>query len=346
MAVPYNVLNLSSVDEHIKNLETYLGYLEKATAGNLGDFTAAGKVVNAGYNNYTIYWDWYKTLGYGNMQQQPYCAGFVSTTLAIAFGLETAKKLLCGDLFIYCPTGWNQFNAKKRIYNKPQFGDVVFFWSASLGRWGHTGFVVGVDANGKGYTTIEANTSSGNDVVVRNGGATCRKHYVLGSGKVAFGRPDYAACGITLHPKTEDIVLTTYPIGTGANGLQILADSIYVRTDPGATTQNSIVTTLTNKDVLFPTKKAFVNGAPWFYDKKAGGWISAKYMTGWIQEFSDHDKWWWVEKDYKYPVDQIRAIDGNSYFFDSAGYMFTGRITFETDANGVLKRLEDGAQDE
>ena len=32
MAVPYNVLNLSSVDEHIKNLETYLGYLEKATA--------------------------------------------------------------------------------------------------------------------------------------------------------------------------------------------------------------------------------------------------------------------------------------------------------------------------
>ena len=45
MAVPYNVLNLSSVDEHIKNLETYLGYLEKATANNLGDFTAAGKVV-------------------------------------------------------------------------------------------------------------------------------------------------------------------------------------------------------------------------------------------------------------------------------------------------------------
>lgn len=335
MAVPYSVLNIQSVEEFFTVLERYLGYLEKANGNNLGDFTAAGKIVNAGYANFTVYWDWYKSLGYGNMQGQPYCAGFVSTTLASAFGLETAKKLLCGDLFIYCPTGYNQFKAKGRIYTSPKVGDVVFFWSSSLGRYGHTGFVVGVDK--AGYTTVEANTSSGNNTVVRNGGATCRKHYAFGTG-VAFGRPPYAECGITEFKVQE--VLKTYAIGTGQSGLTITASSINLRNKAGATNSASVIDVLKAGDTLFPSKKTFINGDPWFYDSKREGWISAKYMRGWVQEFDDNNKWWWLEPEYKYPVNAIKEIGGEAYFFDSAGYMLTGKITFNTNSDGALKRSE------
>lgn len=342
MSVPFNVMNYDSVDDHINYLETMNGYLEKANGNNLGDFTAAGKTVNAGYNNYTVYWSWYKALGYGNLQTEPYCAGFISTTLASSFGLATAKKLLCGDLFVYCPDGWNRFNNKGRIYTTPKKGDVVFFWSDSLKRWGHVGFVVGVDANGKGYTTEEANTSSGNDTVVRNGGATCRKHYTLGQRKVAFGRPDYAAVGISIDEKRPPF--TSYSIGTGDKGL-ILTANINLRNDPG-TSGTKVISVLNKGSKFVPTQKTFINGDPWIYSDELKGWISAKYVEGWMREFTCHDKWWYVEPGYKYPVNQIKEIDGSHYYFDAAGYMFNGKIVLVTDEYGALKMDSEIAADE
>ena len=64
MVIPYK--NYNNLPDFIDYIDTFVGYLEKATVNDLGDFTDAGKIRNAGYNNYTIYWDWYKQIGYGN----------------------------------------------------------------------------------------------------------------------------------------------------------------------------------------------------------------------------------------------------------------------------------------
>lgn len=332
--VPWKVLNYTSLYDYFSYIETMISYLEKATKGNLGDFTEEGKVVNAGYNNYTVYWDWYNKIGYGNYQGQPYCAGFISSTLASAFGIDIAKKLLCGDLFVYCPTGYNQFNNAKRIHTTPEIGDIVFFWSTSLKRWGHVGVVVGVDSNKKGFTTIEANTTAGNDIVVRNGGATCRKHYTLGEKKMAFGRPDYKSYGIST--QKSEINMVTYSIGTGVNGL-IATSNINLRRTPGTDSSNKVIGTLKKGTAFYPTLKAFVNGDPWIYSEQLDGWISAKYVEGWMQEFTCHNKWWFVENGYTCPIRTIKYIDNVHYYFDDAGYMFRGSITLKTDANGALK---------
>ena len=203
MLKTYEERGLKSVNELISMLEETLNYLEKANSSNLGDFTDAGKIVNAGYNNYTLYWKWYNELKYGNYQAQAYCAGYVSIMLCVAFGHLTAEKLLHGKTYINCQVGYNTFKAAGKIVSKPRIGDVIFFWNNSLNRYGHTGFVVGIDETG--YTTIEANTSAGNDVVVRNGGATCRKHYTYSGRTVAFGRIDYEKYGIALYTESFSI---------------------------------------------------------------------------------------------------------------------------------------------
>ena len=322
-----------NIFDFISFLDESVGYLEKATSSDLGDWTANGKVRNAGYNNYTVYWDWYKKNGLGNYQGQAYCAGAVSMMFVSGFGYDKAKKLL-NNCYTYCPTGYNQFKNKGRIYSSPRIGDVIFFWSSSLGRWGHTGIVIGVDSNGNGYTTWEANTTSGNDILVRNGGATCKKHYTLGSRKVAFGRPDYEGNGISMTKDKQPEV--TYSIGTGSvNPLKITASSLNVRATIG--TNATVVGSLKQGDIVIPDKKAFINGEAWFHVPAKDGWISAKYLTGWVQEHDYDDKWWYVLPGYTWYADQIAYIDGNHYFFDASGYMFIGELVLKTNEDGVLK---------
>ena len=329
----------TSLEEFFAFLKTAVGYLEKANSSDLGDFTAEGKIRNAGSANYTVYWQWYKELGYGNLQGEAYCAGALSTMLVSAFGLDKAKSLLCGNLYVYCPTGYSQFKNKNRIYTSPKKGDVVFFWSDSLGRWSHTGWVIGVDSDGKGYTTWEANTSSGNDVVVRNGGATCNKHYTLGQRKVAFGRPDWEGNGITVskqNPEPESI-----SIGTDANKISCTTDILNVRSYPST---GSVVNTIKKGEKVTPTKKTFVNGKAWFYIEEKKGWASGSYFTGWILEKSNN-RWWYLLDGYNYYVDKIVNIGGKRYFFDSSGYMFVGTFLIQTDASGAIVEYKNSMEE-
>lgn len=159
------------------------GYLEKASNKDLDDFTA-----NAGKNNYTCFArDYYSYTG-ENYQAQPWCAMFVSVIFVIVFGLEMAKKLLCGALFSYCPTGVNQFKAKGRWRTSPAVGAVIFFTNGT--RAYHTGIVTGFDVQ---YVyTFEGNTSGGSSVI-ENGGAVCAKKYRLDDPKIlGYGLPDYS----------------------------------------------------------------------------------------------------------------------------------------------------------
>lgn len=329
MLKTYEERGLKSVNELISMLEETLNYLEKANSSNLGDFTDAGKIVNAGYNNYTLYWKWYNELKYGNYQAQAYCAGYVSIMLCVAFGHVTAEKLLHGKTYINCQVGYNTFKAAGKIVSKPRIGDVIFFWNNSLNRYGHTGFVVGIDETG--YTTIEANTSAGNDVVVRNGGATCRKHYTYSGRTVAFGRIDYENYGIALY--TESFSIKTYNIGTGKKGL-LMTSTINVRKTPKT---GEVIGSIKAGTAFYPTLKTFVNGDAWFFVPDKNGWVSANYCTGWIQEKDYDGKWWYVYAGYTYDINRISIIDGVPYYFDSSGYMFVGTITFTTDENGALK---------
>ena len=167
------------------------GYLEKKDSSNLGDFTPEGKLRNAGNANYTCIAKSYKEHGGGCGNPNPYCAMGVSEAFVSAYGLDKAKKLLCGDLFHYCPTGAARFQAAGRLYSVPEKGDVVFFHNGT--RYYHTGLVIAVDQQNDTFTTAEANTSSAPGIVIANGGAVrVGKVYSLTSFPgVRFGRPDY-----------------------------------------------------------------------------------------------------------------------------------------------------------
>lgn len=170
------------IQKLIDEAKYWFGYLEKKSNSNLDDFTA-----NAGYNNYTCFArDYLKFTGH-NYQAQAWCAMYVSCMFVYTFGLDIAKKLLCGDLYSYCPTGTNQFQKAYQWYDTPTAGDVIMFTNGT--RAYHTGIVTDVK-NGYVYT-IEGNTS-GESGVIANGGAVVKKRYLLTDSKIlGYGRPDY-----------------------------------------------------------------------------------------------------------------------------------------------------------
>lgn len=161
-------------------LESYVGYLEKASNKDLESKTA-----NAGKKNYTIFAKRYKDYTGLNYQGQAWCAMFVSCCFVEAAGLEKAKELLCGKLYSYCPYGMKAFKDKGQLHATPKAGDVVFFLKNGVAK--HTGFVYKVD--GSRIFTIEGNTSAGSSVIA-NGGAVCKKSYTVNA-NMRFGRPNY-----------------------------------------------------------------------------------------------------------------------------------------------------------
>lgn len=171
--------------------ESYVGYLEKKSNANLDDFTK-----NAGSKNYTKFnRDYARLMDDKSAQPEQWCGIFASMMFVYAFGFEAAKKLLCGYLHKYTPTGANYFKNKgryiKRGEGNPKAGDVVFFYSKSKGRIGHVGIVRKV--SGSKVYTIEGNTSGANTLIT-NGGGVCRKSYALTSTYIdGYGRPDYAS---------------------------------------------------------------------------------------------------------------------------------------------------------
>jgi len=186
----------------IKIAESQVGYLEKKTNANLDDFTA-----NAGKNNYTKYNREYLKWKAGGAQPMQWCAAFVSWCFVEAYGLDTAKKLLCGNVHCYTPYGAKYFKDKNRYIKRgegaPKPGDVVFFYSSSKGRIGHVGIVYNVTSS-RVYT-IEGNTS-GASALVTNGGGVCKKSYALTSTYIdGYGRPDYDS--------TDSVVVKTYKLG-------------------------------------------------------------------------------------------------------------------------------------
>ena len=321
--------NLTNIHDAIDLWEQALDYLEKQSLKDLGDFTEEGKIRNAGDQNFTLYWKWYKTLTGINYQGNAYCAGAGAMMFVTAFGKDRALGLLQNDFWVYCPDVYNAFKAVGRVYSKAQVGDIVLFWSDSLNRYSHFGIVTKVLTNG--YVTWEANTSSGNNIVIRNGGATCRKSYTYAGRKSVFCRPDYAKYGINTQ---EELDVTTYPIKTGQAGLKVTASSLNIRKKPNAS--STVIGSIKKDESVYPNMKAFDNsGKRWYYLPDKGGWVSSAYLHGWIQE--ENGRWWYLLSGNKWYADELAVIDGEIYAFDAAGYMVTEPITLEPDENGVLR---------
>lgn len=118
--------------------------------------------------------------------------------------LERAKVLLRQpqrDVMTgYTPDGKACFVSAGAWYKTPKKGDIIYFYSESKGRVGHTGIVEKVDESIKYVYTIEGNTSS--TQYAENGGCVARHTYsyknIGGTYRVnGFGRPNFEGAGVT-----------------------------------------------------------------------------------------------------------------------------------------------------
>ena len=68
------------------------------------------------------------------------------------------------------------------------------------------------------------------------------------------------------------------------------------------------------------TGRILINGDPWFHI--ADGWISGDYVQGWVKDYNDNNRWWYVEKGYAFPISVWKTIAGKDYCFGMDGYLF------------------------
>lgn len=196
-----------------------VGYLEKETFAQLDSKTA-----NAGDENYTKYSRDLATVNFynGSKKGAAWCDVFVDWCFYKAFGKAAALAITfqpTNNKTNYgagCRYSREYYQKKGRLYDAPQIGDQIFFYSKDKSEIAHTGLVYNVD-NSKVYT-VEGNTS-GASGVISNGGGVCKKSYSLSYNRLAgFGRPDYGIQAVKEEqvqaPKTNTSY-TTYTVKKG-----------------------------------------------------------------------------------------------------------------------------------
>lgn len=188
-----------TTDKVLNEAISWDGYCEKKDASNLGDKTDAGKIVNAGSNNYTIFGkhlvdltDSGDTYGVNYQWCDQFCDDTLLRVCITEYGIQegTRKcKAILGGWSAYTPTSASYYKKIGRWSAKPQKGAQIFFKNST--RIHHTGWVVKVEG---GYVyTIEGNTNSG-PYVVSNGGQVRQKKYSVSDPAIAgYGIPNYEA---------------------------------------------------------------------------------------------------------------------------------------------------------
>lgn len=204
-----------------------VGYLEKATYDQLDDPTA-----NAGNLNYTKYArDLAKYPFYnGSKKGVAWCDVFVDWCFVQAYGVDAALALTYQptnaekNYGAGCRYSRDYFKSKGRLFDSPEPGDQIFFYSKDKSSISHTGLVYKVD-NSKVYT-VEGNTS-GASGVISNGGGVCKKSYSLTYNRLAgFGRPEYGDAPVaeSKPPETSEPESVVYDMKTlrlNSNGVQV-----------------------------------------------------------------------------------------------------------------------------
>ncbi len=216
-----------TVEKILSLARHYVGYREKNHSwADMESFQT-----DAGDGNYQRF----ELLATGGNGSQ-WCQYFIDALFIEASGSrEAAKRLLCQDGYSvmtgYTPDGSRAFKDAGRWTLSPRPGDIVYFWSNSKGRIGHTGIVEYVE--GHYVHTIEGNSNT----VVRedgdvetNGGEVARHTYDFsnagesGAAVQGFGRPRYeeSVSGATLRIGGN---MATYKLETvkrGSKGTSVL----------------------------------------------------------------------------------------------------------------------------
>ena len=145
-----------------------------------------GVTERGGNNSGQIVEMFQKTIG--TAEKEPWCMGLVQTCLmwaenyfdAAFMDLQDADPLLIFKSE-HCLTVWNKTpqNCRAKI---PVPGSIVI-WRHGETEQGHTGIVVEVDEKNRKMVTIEGNTGSEDDVVVREGdGVYKRRRSLIANG--------------------------------------------------------------------------------------------------------------------------------------------------------------------
>lgn len=195
-----------------------VGYLEKASNSQLDSKTA-----NAGDKNRTKYSRDLASISFynGNKQGVAWCDVFVDWCFVQAYGKANALAMTYqpttakNNAGAGCKYSRSYYKNKGKLFDTPQPGDQIFFYSADKTQIAHTGLVYKVD--GSKVYTVEGNTSGASGVIA-NGGGVCKKSYNLTYGRIAgYGRPNYGeqSAAVTPTQPTEAPKYTLYTIQKG-----------------------------------------------------------------------------------------------------------------------------------
>lgn len=256
---------------------------------------------------------------------------------------------MCNASSVFCDgekTAFTEYVYSKydngRLFSEGKRGDIILIKTSSAGngrRVNHAGLVIGRNSDGT-YNTIEGNTTDtehNENADDADGGAVMRKTRKLHEKKydiVTFARPSYEAA----EPISE--------ISVSAK-LTVQGTNVNVRTSPSTTA--GIVKKLNTGAAIQATGRALINRDPWFHI--SDGWISGNYVQGWVKDYNDNNRWWYVEKGYKYPVAAWKTIAGKDYCFGKDGYLFVecyiksanGKTYYWVDDDGVYQNQYDTA---
>lgn len=130
-----------------------VGYKEKKSNYSLNNKTA-----NAGSGNYTKYGKEMHSIQPSNMDfPAPWCDAFVDWLFVECFGVDNARKMLCGTFDDYTVNSAAMYKKAGRYSQVPEYGAQVFFRDGS--GICHTGIVESV-SNAGSITTIEGNKNN------------------------------------------------------------------------------------------------------------------------------------------------------------------------------------------
>lgn len=217
----------NTVDKVLAVATAEIGYLEKSKAAyQKNPAILDDKVAGAGSDNYTKYGrDMHKIYPYVMDFPAYWCDAFVDWCFYKAYGIATAKSLLCGNFDDYTVASCQMYQNKKALGTVPKIGSQVFFTrNGRVSGCHHTGLVVGVTATT--FTTIEGNTSGASGVVA-NGGGVAKKTYKTAdyAGRVLFGYPKYDTGGKSIDDIAREVIAGKW--GTGTVRKQRLTDAGY-----------------------------------------------------------------------------------------------------------------------
>ena len=249
------------------------------------------------------------------------------TFLWDVFRLCNASHIFCdGERTAYTEAVYNFYN-NGRLFDSGQTGDFILIRTdqAEAGRRvNHIGLVISKEANGS-YNTIEGNTNGG--IVAKK----VRRHGGDGYKIVKFARPNYGANQIPKENQEKEIEISAK--------LTVQGQNVNVRTSPSKSA--AIVKKLNTGNNIQATGRVLINNEPWFHF--SDGWISGNYVKGWVKDYNDNNRWWYVEKGYKYPAKVWKEIDGKNYCFGKDGYLFVNCYIKATEGETYYWVDNDGA---